>query len=165
MKSWISRVLLAISLLVTSVVYGAEDTPAPVTDNFNLSDYAGKPVYVDFWASWCGPCRASFPFMADMVEQFGDELAIVAINVDENQVDADEFLAEFETPFDIVYDPEGTLASLFKVPGMPTTYLYDHEGNFIERHIGFKRADEDAIRDKVRAAIEASAATLQNDTQ
>ncbi len=151
MKLRILAVLLGIAVFASAALSAAEE--APVTDDFDLSDYAGKVVYVDFWASWCGPCRASFPFMADMVREFGDDLTIVAINVDEQRTDADGFLADFETPFDIVYDPAGTLASLFKVPGMPTSYLYDRNGQFIERHIGFRSSDKAAIREKIERAI------------
>lgn len=151
MKLRILAVLLGIAVFASAALSAAEE--APVTDDFDLSDYAGKVVYVDFWASWCGPCRASFPFMADMVREFGDDLTIVAINVDEQRADADGFLADFETPFDIVYDPAGTLASLFKVPGMPTSYLYDRNGQFIERHIGFRSSDKASIREKIERAI------------
>lgn len=153
MKNRLFSLLLGFASIFCVAASRAE---APTTaDSFNLADYAGKVVYVDFWASWCTPCRASFPFMAEMAKEHGSDLAIVAINVDENRGDADSFLTGFETPFDIVYDPEGNLASEFNVPGMPTSYLYGRDGTFIERHIGFRRVDQDAIRASIMAALDA----------
>lgn len=126
---------------------------APHTDSFDIAAYQGQVVYVDFWASWCTPCRASFPFMADLANQYGDDLTIVAINVDESKTDAEVFLETFETPFDIIYDPDGELAKAFNVPGMPTSYLYDRNGVFLNRHIGFRKTDQDAIRDSIVSAL------------
>jgi len=100
-------------LFLVASLWGGTVSALNVPSNaaFNLDSYAGKVVYVDFWASWCGPCRDSFPFMADMSRQFGDDLAIVAINVDEHKSDALRFLDLFDVPFEIVYDPQGELAS------------------------------------------------------
>jgi YD repeat-containing protein len=114
--------------------------------DFDLSNYQGQVVYVDFWASWCTPCRASFPFMAEVAAEHGDDLAIVAVNVDESREDADAFLSDFDTPFDIVFDHSGALAGEFKVPGMPTSFLYDRQGQLIGQHIGFRKKDQEEIR-------------------
>ena len=149
-KTLIRAWFAVLCLFASSAVYATE---APRTDAFDLAAYQGKVVYVDFWASWCTPCRASFPFMADLANRYGDDLAIVAINVDESRSDADAFLESFETPFDIVYDPDGELAKAFKVPGMPTSYLYDRNGVFLNRHIGFRKKDQDAIRDLIVSAL------------
>lgn len=134
--------------------FASRAADAPQTDVFDISTYKGRVVYVDFWASWCTPCRASFPFMAELAAEYGDDLAIVAINVDESRSDADAFLDTFEIPFDIVYDPKGVLATAFEVPGMPTSYLYDRNGSFLQRHIGFRTSDRDEIRNSILAAIE-----------
>ena len=128
---------------------------APSNASFNLANYTGKVVYVDFWASWCGPCRESFPFMADMSRQFGDELVVVAISVDEDKDDALNFLDVFEVPFEIVFDPNGELAQGFDVPGMPTSYLFDRDGNLLMRHIGFNRSDMEALKQVLQAAVDA----------
>lgn len=139
------RYLLAMGLmaLTSGLALAQESLQA---EDFDLANYSGKVVYVDFWASWCTPCRASFPFMADMAAEHGDKLAIVAVNVDENRADADAFLNEFQTPFDIVFDQSGDLAAEFKVPGMPTSFLYDRSGTLIGQHVGFRKKDMEAIR-------------------
>jgi len=145
------KILLAAVLLSVSSWVDAKDLKN--SDVFSITEFAGKVVYVDFWASWCGPCRASFPFMAELSEQYGDDLVIVAVNVDEQRKDATDFLASFDAPFEVVYDPTGDIASFFEVPGMPTSYLYDREGNFIERHIGFRTANKEKIRETIESAI------------
>ena len=122
------RYLLSILLLTTasSQAFAQQQLNAA---NFDLADYQGKVVYVDFWASWCTPCRA-----------------IVAINVDEKRDDALAFLKDYETPFDIVFDHAGELAAQYEVPGMPTSYLYDREGQLIGKHVGFRKKDMESIR-------------------
>ena len=142
------------SMLCLLSSFASRAADAPQTDAFDISAYKGRVVYVDFWASWCTPCRASFPFMADLVAEYGEDLAIVAINVDESRPDADAFLETFETPFDIVYDATGELATAFNVPGMPTSYLYDRDGIFLNRHIGFRKSDQEAIRSSIVAALD-----------
>lgn len=139
------RHLLSILILATagSQAFAQQQLEA---GDFDLANYRGKVVYVDFWASWCTPCRASFPFMADIAEVHGDALAIVAINVDEQRDDALVFLTDYETPFDIVFDPAGELAVQFRVPGMPTSFLYDREGQLIGSHVGFRKKDRKVIR-------------------
>ena len=91
--------------------------------------------------------------MAELASQYGEDLAIVTINVDESRSDADAFLENFETPFNMVYDAKGDLASAFKVPGMPTSFLYDRDGSFLYRHIGFRKSDQNAIRESIVAAL------------
>ena len=149
---------LMFSVLLLSALCGRNVLAQSVPSNavFDIEDYAGKVVYVDFWASWCVPCRASFPFMADISKEFGEQLAIVAINVDENKQDAIEFLASFNVPFDIVYDPQGELAEGFALPGMPTSFLFDHEGTLRLRHVGFKKSASDDLRQAIADAVHES---------
>ena len=88
----------------------------------DLSAYKGKVVMIDFWASWCGPCRQSFPWLNEMrTKKSSDDFVIIGINVDENTEDAKKFLAKVPADFDIIYDPEGDyvkfwLPELEKVP-------------------------------------------------
>lgn len=141
----IVRYLLSTLLLVTATTQALAQQQLDAAD-FDLAGYKGKVVYVDFWASWCTPCRASFPFMAEIAGVHGDELAIVAINVDEKREDALAFLKDYQTPFDIVFDHAGELAARYEVPGMPTSFLYDREGQLIGKHVGFRKKDMESIR-------------------
>jgi thiol-disulfide isomerase/thioredoxin len=122
---------------------------------FDVERYHGRVVLLDFWASWCGPCRESFPWMAEMAQRHGaDGLVVVAVNLDEERSAAESFLGAFEWPFEIVFDPGGHLARSFDLQGMPTTLLWDREGRLVERREGFHAADADAHERALVAALE-----------
>ena len=121
----------AVLLLVTAAVRA--DGPA-----FDLAQYRGKVVYLDFWASWCKPCRHSFPWMNAMQQKYAaDDLVIVAVNLDEQQADAEKFLKAVPADFTIVYDPEGKLAEQYGVFGMPSSFIIGRDGQVVQKHAGF----------------------------
>ena len=92
-------------------------------DRLELAQFKGQVVYLDFWASWCAPCRESFPWMNRLQNELGhDGLVVIAVNVDRERADADRFLREHPAHFRIVYDPDGLLAEKFGVRGMPTSF-------------------------------------------
>ncbi len=110
-------------------------------DELNLDQYRGQVVYVDFWASWCIPCKKSFPWMNEMHQKYKDQgLKIIAVNVDEESTDADKFLADIPAEFTILRDPEGKLAKQYKLVGMPTSLIFDTQGKLVSRHVGFKKS-------------------------
>lgn len=104
-----------------------------------LNDLRGKVVLVDFWASWCPPCRQSFPWMQDIYNRYsGKGFAIIAISVDKQKSSADMFTQSFTPiPFVIAYDPSGKTADAFHLEGMPSSYLIDRSGTIIYSHAGF----------------------------
>jgi thiol-disulfide isomerase/thioredoxin len=104
----------------------------------SLDSLRGQVVWVDFWASWCGPCRKSFPWMKTMAERYGPRgFSVVAISLDKSRDDADAFLADFPAPFTVAYDPSGTTAEAYKVKAMPSSYLIDRGGRITYSHAGF----------------------------
>ena len=108
----------------------------------DLSAYRGQVVYVDFWASWCTPCRHSFPWMQAMKDAHEHQgLAVIAVNLDQNHADAEGFLSQFHPSFEIRFDPAGDTTRQFKVEGMPTSVLVDRHGVVRYTDIGFKPAD------------------------
>lgn len=138
--------LLAISLPVQST--------AGTAPELDLSKYAGKVVYLDFWASWCAPCRRSFPWMNDMLARYGDAgLAVVSVNVDAEHELAEEFLAETPANFPVVYDPEGILAAQWQLLGMPSSYLIGPDGNVISRHVGFRSDSPQKYEAEIRKLL------------
>jgi cytochrome c biogenesis protein CcmG, thiol:disulfide interchange protein DsbE len=105
----------------------------------DLGEYRGSVVVVDFWASWCVPCRRSFPWLDEMQQKYADSgLVVVGVNEDDVAVDADEFLRAFPGSFRIVRDPDGELARQFDLVAMPSTYVIGRNGEIAARHLGFK---------------------------
>jgi cytochrome c biogenesis protein CcmG/thiol:disulfide interchange protein DsbE len=127
-------ILMSICLAVFAPVHAAS--------SLDLASLRGHVVYLDFWASWCGPCRQSFPWMDTMKSTYGAQgLEIVAVNVDRLRADADQFLKQFHPTFDVRFDPKGELAEFYKVQGMPSSLLIDRHGVTRFAHVGFRPVD------------------------
>lgn len=109
-----------------------------VEGQLDLSAYKGKVVYLDFWASWCVPCRKSFPWLNELAKKYPDDLVVVGINVDNERAAAMKFLEKYPASFPLVFDPKGTLATRFKLEGMPSSVLIGRDGNVAHRHVGFR---------------------------
>jgi len=120
----------------------------------NLQNLKGKVVYLDFWASWCVPCRKSFPWMNDMHSRYGSkDFTIVAVNLDSSKKDAHKFLKNLPVKFDIAYDPNGTVASKYKLKVMPSSYLIDKNGALVFAHKGYREDDSNEIEKKIQKLI------------
>ncbi len=129
--------MAAISLVLGAAPARAT-TGAADTAGLDLSAYRGKVVMVDFWASWCAPCRLSFPFMQRMeMAHAHDGLVIVAVNVDHSRARADGFLGGLPHDFPIVYDAKGAIASKYKINEMPTSILIGRDGRTRVTHYGY----------------------------
>jgi thiol-disulfide isomerase/thioredoxin len=126
----------------------------------SLADFQGQVVYLDFWASWCGPCRESFPWMNELQSRYGVlGLKVVAINVDAKQSDAEAFLEQFpHTSFTVAFDAKGTAPGLYAIKGMPTSFLIGPDGKVLMVHTGFKHSDRDELQVKVLTALNAAIA-------
>jgi cytochrome c biogenesis protein CcmG/thiol:disulfide interchange protein DsbE len=128
--------------------------PLSASDEFSIDRYAGKVLVLDFWASWCVPCRRSFPWLNAMHEKYGDEgLAIVGVNLDMERADAERFLEEYPPRFTIVYDEHQQLAKQFEVVAMPSSYVIDRSGKVVARHMGFKVKQQDEYESVIVAAL------------
>jgi thiol-disulfide isomerase/thioredoxin len=104
----------------------------------DLNAYRGKVVYLDFWASWCGPCRESFPWLAGLLRDYATrDLVVIGVNVDKDRTLAERFLGDTPAAFSIIYDPRGEIAAAYKVAGMPTAILIDRTGQVRYQHTGF----------------------------
>jgi len=111
-------------------------------DSLSLERYRGKVVLVDFWASWCAPCRQSFPWLNELQAKYADRgLVVLGVNVDRARSDAERFLSEVPAQFEILYDPEGELAARYDIPGMPSSFVFGPDGALVAKHIGFRNAD------------------------
>ncbi|MBJ7538113.1 TlpA disulfide reductase family protein [Marinomonas transparens] len=112
--------------------------PSYQGEQVSLKSQKGKILLVDFWASWCGPCRESFPWMTNIQAKYKDQgLKIIAINLDQAKEQALDFLKEYKPGFTVLFDSDALLPEDFGVIGMPTSYLIDRQGNIRATHIGF----------------------------
>ena len=103
-----------------------------------LDSLRGQTVLVDFWASWCGPCMQSFPWMTAMHQKYANQgFAIVAVNLDKDRNLADAFLERHVAPFTVAFDPSGKTAKDYKVHGMPSSFLIAPDGAVLYSHAGF----------------------------
>jgi len=142
------RVLL---LVLLGAAFASNANAAEVVD---LAALKGKVVYLDFWASWCVPCRQSFPWMSELQRSLEkDGLVVVAVNVDQERADAEHFLSEFKPPFRVVFDPKGSLAERYHVNGMPTSVLIGRDGQTVTVHQGFRSRDRDALEQQIRNVL------------
>jgi len=108
----------------------------------SLKKLKGQVVYIDFWASWCGPCRKSFPWMNKIQARHQDKgFRIIAVNVDSDRELAKKFLTQHHTNFTIAFDPDGEAAKIFNVQGMPNSFLIGRDGLIHSSHVGFREKD------------------------
>ncbi|MBZ0093112.1 MAG: TlpA family protein disulfide reductase [Sulfuricellaceae bacterium] len=122
---------------------------------FALKDLRGKVVYLDFWASWCPPCRASFPVLDKMYsERKGQGLEVIGVNKDQEPAEAAKFLAEYPVSFPLLADRKDTLVTLFHVKAMPSAYIIDRKGTIRFAHLGFNRDTEAQIEAEVAQLLE-----------
>jgi len=152
-----ARTLLAILILASlAAAAGATEREVPV-DQFDLDDYAGKVVVLDFWASWCPPCVKAMPFLSAMQEKYGEQgLVTVAVNLDQNPKAPDKMIGELHDDIIVVRDGgTGLLAREYKVTGLPTALVLDRSGNVVSTHVGFhdgEKASREAELKKLLAA-------------
>jgi thiol-disulfide isomerase/thioredoxin len=107
-------------------------------DLFDITRYKGKIVYIDFWASWCIPCRKSFPWMNQLRAKYSKkQLYIIGINLDKKPEKVHLFLTKYPANFDIFYDSKAIIAKKYKILGMPSSVLLDQNGDIILTHQGF----------------------------
>ena len=144
------RLTLLCALLALAVPAGfAASEPA-----FDLAAYEGKVVIVDFWASWCVPCRRSFPWLNAMQHKYADQgLVIVGVNLDEERAAAEEFLQEYPADFLIHFDVSKDMAREFGVVAMPSSYLLGRDGEVRKRHFGFKVKKQDEYEAAIAEAL------------
>jgi cytochrome c biogenesis protein CcmG/thiol:disulfide interchange protein DsbE len=130
-------------------------TPARAAAPLDLDQFRGRVVYLDFWASWCAPCRQSFPWMQTMKNTYEAQgLTILTVNLDADRADADKFLAQFKPTFDVRFDPAGVLAESYRVKGMPSSVLIDRHGLPRLTRVGFRPVDAAVYEAQIRELLE-----------
>ena len=131
-----------------TAVYAAEAAPdftlkSSTGDNVRLAEQRGQVVMLNFWASWCGPCRQEMPLLDGISKKYGKMgFVLYGINVDQDTADAEKILQKIKINYSVLFDPESKLSSLYKVDAMPTSVFIDKKGNlrYIDR--GYSPGDE-----------------------
>jgi len=142
------RIVELILICICTLTTCAEAAP------LDVRQWSGRVVYLDFWASWCAPCRQSFPWMQKMGRTYEAQgLTIVSINVDQSRADAERFLMRFPPDFDVRFDPTGSLAEQYKVIGMPTSFILDRHGTVRFTNVGFLPLDEPQYEREIRQLL------------
>ena len=154
----LSRLLVGLALAVALVIPTALAHEDLAT--LDLRAYHGKVVYLDFWASWCTPCRRSFPWLDAMQRKHGDAgLVVIAVNVDTERKLASDFLREVPVGFRIAYDPKGELAAQWQLLGMPSSFMIDRSGKVRSRHESFRSDQTAGLEAQLIALLQEPAAT------
>jgi thiol-disulfide isomerase/thioredoxin len=119
-----------------------------------LSGLKGQVVMVNFWASWCGPCRQEFPLLDSIYKKYKSQgFTLLGLNVEPDQKLAEGFLAQTPVSFPILFDAKSETSRLYGVNAMPTTFLVDRKGNLRWMHRAYKPGDENEYLDQVRALL------------
>lgn len=157
---------LTITVLVIAAFAGNTDkigTPAPpfvgttlTGESIHLSNYEGKVVLLDFWASWCGPCREEMPFLIDLYDDYHEAgLDVLTINIDDHTENAQAFLDELgePVPFPVLFDPDKHVPALYEIEAMPTAVLIDKKGIVRYWHDGFKTSHQSQYRQELTTLL------------
>lgn len=148
-------------LLVLNVQAGTISGPAPdftlksnSGKNIRLSDLRGQVVMINFWASWCGPCRQEMPILDDLYKRYSKlGFTLIGVNVEQDSSKANAYLKDIPVSFPILYDTANQTSKLYNVNAMPTTVMVDRNGNMRFIHHGYKPGYENDYKKQIKALI------------
>ena len=164
----LSRVLLLVSLSLSySVTAHAEETLSLIESHpaapgftlvdmdgeiFSLSDYKGRTVIINFWATWCPPCREELPSMNRAWQKLKDKnIAMIAVNVGEDEDTIFSFMGDYPIDFQVLLDQSGEVINQWPIKGLPTTFVIDPKGRLYYRAIGGREWDSDSLLHMITA--------------
>jgi peroxiredoxin len=128
--------------------------PSNQGENIRLAEQRGKVVMINFWASWCGPCRQEMPLLENLYQHYQRAgFTILGVNVEPNPAAANKVLDDITISFPVLYDTENTVSRLYNVEAMPSTVLIDRDGNLRYLHRGYKPGYEESYREQIKKLI------------
>ena len=160
----INRILLPLILMLGLTLTGATQAAQPPAPDFTLksqkdgnlklSEFRGKVILINFWASWCGPCRQEMPVLDELYRHYRSlDFTILGVNVEQNSDDAKALLKDVPVSFPILFDTENKISKLYDIKGMPSTVLVDRDGNIRYVHMGYQPGVEAEYQTQIRTLI------------
>lgn len=157
-RSFLATLLLSLAVIVSAA---APDSPAPdftlksaSGENLRLSELRGEVVLINFWASWCGPCRQEMPLLSELHDKYSDMgFTVLGVNVEEDSGQARKLLQDAPVSFPVLFDNQSVVSKQYDVVAMPSTVLIDRDGNMRYLHKGYKPGEEAIYLDKVRSLL------------
>ncbi len=128
--------------------------PSNKGQNMRLNEMKGQVVMINFWASWCGPCRLEMPILEELYSRYSQAgFTILGVNVEPDSNKADKIVDERSISFPVLYDKESIVSELYEVEAMPSTVLIDRNGNMRYLHRGYKPGYEEDYKAQIRELI------------
>ena len=160
MKNRIAAIAATLAIAVPALA-GSVSAPAPQFtlsarggQDVSLAQYHGQVVMINFWASWCGPCRQEMPLLESIYKKYNKlGFTLLGVNVEPDSKAADDWLQATPVSFPILYDKESKVSKLYEVAGMPSTVIIDRHGKLRMLHRGYKAGDENEYLDSIRSLI------------
>jgi peroxiredoxin len=161
--NWIKPLLITAAMVFSAATLQAASTPSPAPDftlksrtgeNIKLSELRGQVVMINFWASWCGPCRQEMPILDQLYQRYQPMgFTLLGVNVEEDSTAADKILKEIPVTFPVLYDNKNKVSKSYQVQAMPSTFLIDRDGKLRYLHKGYKPGTEEEYQQQVRELI------------
>jgi peroxiredoxin len=160
LTSLLLRSVAALAIAVPAFAVSSS-APAPqfslgsnVGKAVNLAQYKGQVVMINFWASWCGPCRQEMPLLESIYKKYNKlGFTMLGVNVEPDSNAANKWLEATPVTFPILYDTDSKVSKLYDVAGMPSTVIVDRQGKVRMTHKGYKSGDENEYIDSIRSLI------------
>lgn len=155
-------VIITLLFLLSSLTQALEaNTPAPdftlpdtKGSNQRLKEFRGNVVLLNFWASWCGPCRQEMPILDELHKKYEKlGFVVIGVNLDGNKSQADKYLKDVDIHFPILYGGDSDIGEQYSIDAMPTTYIIDNLGNLRHLHRGYKPGFEDKYEKEIKAIL------------
>jgi len=161
MRIRIAVIVAALSVSLPALAGSSSPAPAPAFtlasragQDVSLAQYKGQVVMINFWASWCGPCRQEMPLLESIYKKYNKMgFTMIGVNVEPDSNAANEWLKATPVSFPILYDRDSKVSKLYDVAGMPSTVIIDRTGKLRVLHRGYKPGDENEYLDSIRTLI------------
>ncbi|GAA5217514.1 TlpA family protein disulfide reductase [Corallincola platygyrae] len=160
--AFLKSLFIVAGLALSGMAFAAEvKAPAPdftlksdSGENIRLSELRGEIVLLNFWASWCGPCRQEMPELDKLAMDFADlGVKVLGVNVEQDPAQGKAFLKNLPVSFPILFDTTNSVTETYQVDAMPTTVLIDRDGQIRFHHRGYQPGYEDTYRQQIKRLI------------